>query len=313
MKTRFAGPLALLLSLSIPGWNSDGAQFAAQLNPAATEWSFTLNGAPVMVYSVDPQQYKPYVKELWAANGRNLLRDAPFDHLHHHALMYGIRVNGLNFWEETAGMGVQKVIHTDQPELGELAGGRPQATLRQRIHWLAPEHAFLPDTNAPVLLVEQRTLTLTVDRSNDEVALRWHSRFQVGNRTNLVALAGANYHGVGMRFAQDLDASARHFTPEGSPDLSGTKQDVSRHRWEAVAFDQADRPATIVLAGSPANARGEPWFFAMKRPFAYLSATQNLDQEPLVYRSGESFELSYLVLVYPRAIAAETISGRVTW
>ena len=35
--------------------------------------------------------------------GENLLRDAPHDHLHHHALMYGIRVNGVNFWEETPG------------------------------------------------------------------------------------------------------------------------------------------------------------------------------------------------------------------
>ena len=81
----------------------------------SSAWSIIYNGTPLLVYAFDPQKYKPYVKELRTIRGDNVLRDAPFDHLHHHALMYGIRVNGINFWEETAGNGVEKVVETTEP------------------------------------------------------------------------------------------------------------------------------------------------------------------------------------------------------
>ena len=107
----------------------------------------------------------------------------------------------------------------------------------QVLYWLAPEDAFLPNTNAPALLIERRTLTLTLDPKQQETALHWKSEFEVGPRTNTVTLTGANYHGLGMRFLQELDPLAVHLTPEGSRTLSSGKQDVSAHRWEAVVFD----------------------------------------------------------------------------
>jgi hypothetical protein len=62
--------------------------------------------------------------------------------------------------------------------------------------------------------------------------------------------------------------------------------------------------------GAPGNVRGEPRYFAMKTPFAYLSATQGLDREPLVYRHGEHFELDYLIALYPELKAAEALTER---
>jgi hypothetical protein len=50
-----------------------------------------------------------------------------------------------------------------------------------------------------------------------------------------------------------------------------------------VSFDAPGHPATIALAGHPANARGDATYFSMLTPFAYLSATQALDKEPLSY------------------------------
>ena len=52
--------------------------------------------------------YKPYVQQLYTPNGINVLRDAPHDHLHHHALMYAISVDGVNFWEEQNAPGRQR-------------------------------------------------------------------------------------------------------------------------------------------------------------------------------------------------------------
>ena len=282
--------------------------FTATQRP--TEWIIRLHGRPVMVYSFAPEKFKPYVKALHTTRGENVLRDSPSDHLHHHALMYGIRVNGVNFWEETPGCGVEKPIQTEAPVMGVSASGLPQAVVKQRLHWVAPEDAYQPDTTKGALLVEERTLTLTIDEPAGEVALAWRSAFTVGAKTNQVVLTGANYHGLGMRFPAELDPLATHQLAGGRPDLSNNRQDVSAHAWGAVSFDRPGAPATLALYGDPANARGPATFFSMRTPFAYLSATQGLDKEPLVYRSGESFELKYLVVVTDRVLTPEAVAKR---
>jgi hypothetical protein len=263
-----------------------------------------------MVYAFDPQRFKPYVKTLNTLDGYGVLRDSPSDHLHHHAIMYGITVNGINFWEETAGCGVEKVVESPPPVIEQSAEGRPQARLTQLLYWVAPQDAFLPNSNTAPLLIERRTLVLTVDPGKHETALHWQSAFEVGTKTNMVTLSGANYHGLGMRFLKNLDPLAVHLAPEGSVDLSNNRQDVSPHPWEAVTFDMPTKPATIVLFGAATNARSDDHYFAMKTPFAYLSATQNLDREPLVYHQGEHFVLNYLITLYPERKTTEALAER---
>lgn len=295
---------------ALPGGGLVAAELTVRSPAAPHQWTIDYAGQPVLVYSSHPQAYKPFVQDLFTTRGYGVLRDAPYDHLHHHALMYGIRVNGVNFWEETSGSGVQKVVESPAPEVFKTRDGLPGARLRQTIYWVEPQHAFLPNTNTPALLVEQRTLELVVDAAAEETALHWRSQFEPGSRTNQVILTGSNYHGLGMRFLQELDALAVHFTPEGEPDLSNNRQDVARHAWAAVSFARHGKPATIALFGAEKNRGGNPAFFAMRTPFAYLSATQGLDQEPLIYRRGDSFELNYLVVLYPQVKTRQAIAAR---
>ncbi len=297
-----------------PGSNASAAgfEFAPVQEPSA--WTISYEGKPLLVYAFNPQKFKSYVKELATIKGDNILRDAPFDHLHHHALMYAIKVNGINFWEEVSGSGVEKPVETPKPVLGftERNGSRvPQATITQVLHWVAPQDAFLPN-NAPVaLLIEHRTLVLTADPRSQEVALEWKSQFEVGPKTNTVVLTGANYHGLGMRFLQDLDKLAVHSLAGTRPDLSNNRQEVAPAAWAAVSFDAPGHPATIALAGHPSNARGDATYFNMLTPFAYLAATQALDKEPLVYHSGDKWELNYLVLLYPESKLSDTSRQRI--
>jgi hypothetical protein len=300
--------VAAWMALLLPSAAAEGLRAETASRPDRITLSF--RNQPVMVYEFAPDRYKPYVKELHTLRGENVLLDAPADHLHHHALMYGIKVNGVNFWEEISGSGVQRVIRTAEPELTTDGNGLPTAILRQELAWVPAADAFLPVTNLPALLSESRTLILTIDEKASEVALCWHSRFTVGNWTNTVALTGSSYHGLGMRFLRELDPVAAHLTPAGPPDLDNNRQEVSAHAWEAVRFDAPGRPATIALFGAPGNARGNPHFFAMRTPFAYLSATQRLDQEPLVYKAGETFEIRYLVTLYPEVKTAEALAAR---
>jgi len=287
-----------------------GADFSVSPSQTPTAWHIRYGERVLLTYAFPPHRFKPCVQELAPLGGANILRDAPHDHLHHHALMYAIAANGLNFWEEVSGSGVQKAVSSPPPEVGRGADGRPQVTIRQTLHWVAPPDAFLPASPQQALLIEQRTLRLTVDEPNREVALHWQSAFQVGGKTNTVVLSGRHYFGLGLRFLQELDALADHFHSEGQPDLSGTRQDVSPHAWSAVAFDRPGAPVTVAVFDHPANARSPAVFFTMKRPFAYLSATQGLDQQPLTYRAGETFALNYLITVYPEAKPRDFLDRR---
>jgi hypothetical protein len=305
-----SNPLILILAtaaLVIPCSSRGDLTVETSSQPAS--WTFKQDGKPVLVYSFSPQAFKPYIKALYTTSGRNVLRDSPYDHLHHHALMYGIKANGVNFWEEVPGCGIQRVIQTSEPKLLPGSGGN-QAEIRQLLHWVTPEDAFLPPTNSPALLIEQRTITLTIDPQTHEIAVHWRSQFEVGAKTNIVTLTGANYHGLGMRFSQELDSLASHFSGDGSPDLSNNKQDVSAHKWTAVSFNDSASPVTMALFGHSANARGNANFFSMKTPFAYLSATQGLEKEPLVYRRGDHFELNYLVCLYPEVKSSQSLQKR---
>jgi hypothetical protein len=293
-----------------------GASSSLQLNPSKEPcaWTISYQRKPLLVYAFDPHQFKPYVKELRTIKGDNILRDAPFDHLHHHALMYAIKVNGINFWEEVSGNGVQKPVQTPEPVLSfaDSEGSKlPRAKISQELHWVAPQDAFLPN-NAPVaLLVEHRTLVLTVNEKQQEVALEWKSQFEVGPVTNTVTLTGANYHGLGMRFLQELDPLAVHSLAGTRPDLANNQQGISAAPWATVSFSAPSQPATIALAGHPTNARGDATYFSMLTPFAYLSATQALDKEPLIYYSGDKWELNYLILLYPEAKPSDTLRQRI--
>ncbi len=277
--------------------------------PTPHAWVVKSGTESLLVYTFAPDQFKPYVRELAPPGGRNVLRDSPADHKHHHGLMYAIRVNGINFWEETPGAGHEKPVGKPSIEVGEGYGGRPRALLRHRIHWVAEADANREDTESEALLIEDRTLSLTVDESTGEAALRWHSEFQVGPKAPEVTLTGSNYNGLGLRFAQELDPAARHLIGGRTLDLGGTRQDVSPARWGAVQFKAADAPATIALFGSPRNA-GEARYFSMASPFAYLAATQGLDQKPIRYRQGDQFSLDYLITVYPEIKPADFLKAR---
>lgn len=318
MAPRFTAAI-VATALMISAWMLHSAVQAAeplcsQPGSRTNQWTITHDNKPVMTYVFDPQKFKPYVQALNTLDGYGVLRDSPGDHLHHHALMYGITVNGINFWEETSGCGVQKVVETSAPELLTSTNGLPQARIVQKIFWLSPEEAFLPNSNAPALLIERRTLTLVLNKEKKETALHWKSEFEVGSKTNTVTLGGFNYHGLGMRFLKELDPLAVHFTPSGRLDLADNKQIVSAFPWEAVAFDLPGKPATIAVFGAPSNARGDSHYFSMKSPFAFLTATQGLDREPLVYRRGDHFELNYLIVLYPELKSEKALADRnVQW
>ncbi len=264
----------------------------------------------LLVYAFAGKQLKPYVKALYTLKGDNVLLDAPPDHLHHHGLMYAIRVNGVNFWEEATDPGHEVSAQPPEHSVGVGATGLPQAAIMHLIRWVAHTNAGVADTAPVALLVERRTIIVAVDEKQQEVALQWRSDFEVGPAAPKVTLAGADYHGLGVRFARSFDRVAIHSNSGNLPYPTKGKRDVLEAKWSAVANKWDGREAMLALFARPAETRGPTKFFSMLEPFAYLSATQGLDLAPQEYRRGDKFSLRYLVTVYPAIRTARFLQER---
>ncbi len=186
----------------------------------------------------------------------------------------------------------------------------PTASFTEIIHWLAPTNKTAPDTLAAALLLEQRTITVTVDEKNQEVALRWDSEFQVGPNAGKVTIMARimTAWACGCRSRSIMSPYSR--TPPISLTPASNSQNVIAARWTSVSGVMDGHEVLLVLFGRPDNARGDGFFFSMLDPFAYLTATQGLDKQPLEYSAGDKFNLSYLLTVYSENKRPEFIRQR---
>ena len=279
--------------------------------PESGELEIRHRNRRVMLYAFKADQFKPYVRELNALGGVKMLRDAPSDHLHHHGLMYAIRVNGHNFWEETGEPGHERSVRLTPGQAGRGPDGLPQASFAHLIHWIAHRDRMLADTTAAALLIERRTITVAVDEANQEVALLWQADFEVGSGSGGKAvLSGSNYNGLGMRLPQSFDRVAGFRNSDNRPYNPASQQTVLAARWSAVAATVDGKAAMMAVFALPEATRGTTKFFSMLEPFAYLAVTQSLNEAPLECLGRDRFSLKYLVTVYPATKSPEFLDER---
>ncbi len=267
-------------------------------------------GNKLLVYAFATNQFKPYVRELYTLRGENVLRDAPPDHAHHHGMMYAVYVNGINFWEERNEPGFEQHVELPLHTAAMKANGVPTAFFTELIYWVAPTNRTAIPSPDKALLLERRTLTLTVDEKNQEVALRWESRFEVAPRAGKVTLHGPNYDGLGLRLPESFNHVAKFQNSGNEPYTGNNTQNTIPAQWTSVSGQMGGRNVMLVMFGRKDNPRGDGVFFTMLDPFAYLSATQGLDKKPQEYSAGEKFTLSYLLTVYSDNKSPEFIRRR---
>lgn len=228
----------------------------------------TRNGVPAAVYTAQPNPFKPYLKELRTPGGVNLLVDSPADHIHHHGAMFGVSVDGVDFWGEAdaARVGAQT------PRSTRESGGEGAHGLVQDLAWRGPDGRRL--------LLEERRLQLFQDRHGPTL-LSWESRLALPRGGQPRLLTGAHYVGLGLRLHPDFNAACRFLTSEGRAGVvvRGDER-LTFARWCAAEGEVGGRPVTLALMDHPDNPRASARFFTMAAPFAYLSATLNLHEQP---------------------------------
>lgn len=317
--TAIASALLLLLPL-VPGLPAGLAAGAAAKTLEKGPWQVVLdqtgrceakwNGKTVLVYAFATNQFKPYVKELHTLDGYNILLDSPPDHLHHHGLMFAIKANGVNFWEEYGKPGYEKPVGPLGCRFIKATAGVGDVALElsQQLAWVAT-NVPVADARKLAILLERRTLILSANEKTREVALEWKADFTAAGENPQTELGGAGYHGLGMRLRPEWDHVARHENSAGLPYSAAQSFDVTPALWSSVSHNPEGHPVTAVLASRVENP-GEENFFSMLNVFTYTSATQNLDKQPIRFARGAKFSMRYLVLTYPAKRSRQEIDER---
>jgi hypothetical protein len=252
--------------------------------------------------------FKPYVQKLSSPDGVNILRDAPADHLHHHALMYAVKVNSVNFWEETPTAGKQ--LHKSFTDIKSgtktnVENGKRfeirNASFTENIDWI--------NSNKELLIKERRTIDVRQGTELDATLLTWQSEFELPEGKESAALTGSHYHGLGMRFVKSMDLIGKHRNADGK---KGTvfrgDERLLRSTWCAYSAEADGKPVTVAMFDHPKNPRHPATFFTMTKSFAYLSATLNLHKEPLKVVSGKPLVLRYAVAVWDGTVEDDRIN-----
>jgi len=271
------------------------ASLAAEETTSGTSSKIVLQaaGKPLARYTYVSVPFKPYIDELRTPSGKNILRDAPQDHLHHHALMYAIRVNDCNFWEESnERMGKQVTCQlTFSP-----------VHIESELNW--------NDSETKTLL--QETRRISVEQGNDVTLLDWQSTFQSVGDT---VLGGpGHYYGLGMRFVEEMDKEGRFFNNTSKQDGEVVRGDecLTPCRWMAYTAKVEGQPITVAVFDHPSNP--EPMTaFTMGdtgQQFAYISATMNMHRKPVNLQACQTFAVKYRVAVWDGEVSPETVEER---
>lgn len=236
-----------------------------------------------VVYREGPAPYKAYVSSLRTPSGIEVLEDSPADHVHHHALMFGIGVDGCDFWGEadpkTCGKQASAGLH--ESTLGTAA------TIQLLMHFLR-----WTDGDGTPLLDERRWLS--PGGSGKATTLTWYTSLTLPEGRDQARLWGAHYFGLGLRFHPDMKGNGE-FLANSDYESTVVRGDerMTRARWMAWRSYVGGKPVTVAVFDDPRNPRSPASFFTMAEPFAYLSATLDLHERERILRAGETLELRY--------------------
>jgi hypothetical protein len=291
MRTRRTVAAALLL---VTVFAAPGTLFAdgpVRITLEENALSIHEGPSPLLRYVYRNVPYKPCVQKLFTPNGINILRDSPADHKHHHALMYAVSVDGLNFWQEQREPGQQKHIRFSNVAV-DTKNRTPLGRFAEKLDWVNPKTEEL-------LLEESRTIEMCSPEDDEITLLSWQSEFSVPRGKKSATLSGSHYFGLGMRFVQSMDNGARFCNSGGEAgEVVRGDEKLTRAKWCAISGQADGGPVTIAMFCHPDNLRHPTHWFTMAKPFAYLSATMNLHRQPLKINADEPLVLRYGIAVW---------------
>lgn len=288
--------LGLIVTAGLYGCSTGSGAKSTGVGYDNREGFVAYGGKQMMVYRFGEVPFKPYVQQLRSPAGVQVLRDAPADHLHHHSLMFAIGVDGVDFWAETPDCGKQVHQSNSISAFNHVKGSMGQ--LVEKLDWMGP---------GGKLLEEERSVeTFPILGAT---VLNWRSRIMRPEGMETAKLTGSHYFGLGARFVETMDKGSRFLYSDGQagPVVRGDER-LTAGKWCAVQGKVDGKDVTIAMFDGAGNPRPAAWF-TMNDPFAYLSATMRLHEQPMELKAGQTMELFYGVAVWDGHVSANTINA----
>ncbi|MBN2376050.1 MAG: PmoA family protein [Sedimentisphaerales bacterium] len=299
-----AGVFGLLVLAGAISWAQETTSESNPMCITLDEQSLSVynQGKMVLCYRYGDVAFKGYVQELFTPGGVNILRDSPHDHVHHHALMYAVTIDGVNFWEEQQLPGKQ--VHRSWCDSKiDQHNKRPRARITEKIDWVNPP-------TKQVMLKEERTIEAVAVNELGGTLVNWTGEFKLPPGKEQATIGGGHYHGLGMRFLESMDKGKekRFFNASGKAGevYRGTEKLVSAS-WCAFSAKADGKPVTVAMFAHPDNVRYPATWFTMTEPFVYLSATMEVYKNPYILQAGEKLVLRYGVMVWDGSAGEEKI------
>jgi hypothetical protein len=256
---------------------------------------------PVLRYRYADVPFKPYADQLFSPAGVQVLRDSPFDHKHHHALMYALAVDGVDFWAEFNAQYGRQLQKTLSVSGSTCQGGVERAGLVEQLDWLGP-------ASPKPLLVERRAIEVLKAADFGATLVQWCCRLETPPGKESMAIGGSHYFGLGVRFLVSMDRGGHFFNAD---DKAGSivhgDEKLTPTRWYAYSAKADGKPVTVAVFDWPANLRHPATMFTMNTPFAYISATLNEWKQPLTVRAGHPLNLCYGVALWDGEVDKATV------
>jgi len=267
------------------------------------------DGKEVYRQKLENNPFKPCVDVLCTPSGRNILRDSPWDHLHHHALMFAVGVNDVDFWGEFDDTrGKQIVANTFKRSVTDWNNSEMQRNMLNEVtflDWVIP--------NGAVVLKEERSISVFRQHDRDVTLLTWRTRLTTPDSGDTATLGGDHYYGLGMRFDESMDKIGRFFANDGIAPGEIVRGDerLTQCKWMAYTAKLNDEPVTVAVFDSPNNPRLMLAFTMGDGGggFAYISATVNLFREKMEVTQDKPVDFVYGVAVWDGEQTSETIDG----
>jgi len=212
--------------------------------------------------------------------------------------MFAITADDVNFWEEYSkdSSGVQLAYNGFPRFLSKDNNDSKQGGfLQQTVDWYKPDKT--------IVIREERDIRVMSANDIDATLLTWTSKLAAGPERENVKLSGAHYHGLGLRFDETMDKNGTFFCdPDSTMTTDNVRGDEKKTpcKWMAYTAELDGKPVTVAIFDAPQNPRTMSAFTMGEsgQSFAYLSATVDLDQEPIMLEKDKPLTFQYGVAVW---------------
>ena len=245
-------------------------------------------------------------------DGTVLTDNSPADHFWHHALWFAWKdINGVNFWEEN--------LQTGQ-SAGEISRENVKiVTRRDHSAKITMDIAYNHRGQKPIL-AEKRKITVSAPSADGTYYIDWTSEFKACSKTDvkfdrtpLVGEPNGKSWGGYAGFSVRLNGKGKNWTVEtenGPINFPG-----GTFRGKAKSMDYSGviggQTAGIAILDNPNNLNApSPWYAIYLNPMKYFSPAV-ICYEPYTLPAGESFKLSYRIIVHPQKWDADILKSQI--